>query len=164
MWGGGADRELVLLHAILSFGLPQQTAVSRHERNMNADSDSVGFLKTTSHLMPLRRPQRLSAQAEREEQKHSTCLTKVIKYFSQLELTALSDRSIILLLMLPVFSGGGHCHHQGTEGYSVLWVLSRPQKLQGPRTWTAGVRVTPAHHVLPTWWGLLSESRRFDSS
>ena len=32
--GGGADRELVLLHAILSFGLPQQTAVSRNERNM----------------------------------------------------------------------------------------------------------------------------------
>ena len=81
VWGGGADKELVLPHAILSFGLPQQTAVSRNERNMavnfknptlsesalNADSDSVGFLKTTSHLMPLRRPQRLSAQAERGE-------------------------------------------------------------------------------------------------
>ena len=34
-WGGdGADRELVLLHAILSIALPQQTAVSRNERNM----------------------------------------------------------------------------------------------------------------------------------
>ena len=65
--GGGANRELVLLHAILSFGLPQQTAVSRNERNMavvfksprpsesafNADSDGLGLLKTTSHLMPL---------------------------------------------------------------------------------------------------------------
>ena len=81
-WGGdGADRELVPLHAILSIALPQQTAVSRNERNtavvftnptlsesaLNADSDSVVFLNTTSHLMPLRRPQRLSAQAEREE-------------------------------------------------------------------------------------------------
>ena len=115
--GGGADRELVLLHAILSFGLPQQTAVSQNERNMavvfknptlsesafNADSDSVGFLKTTSHLMPLRRPQRLSAQAEREElcSLHSTCLTKVMGSLSQSELTALSDRSIILVLMRP---------------------------------------------------------------
>ena len=60
--GGGADRELVLLHAILSIGLPQQTAVSRNERNtavvfttptlsesaLNADSDSVGFFKDHS--------------------------------------------------------------------------------------------------------------------
>ena len=74
-WGGdAADRELVLLHAILSFGLqlPQQTAVSRNERNMavvfksptpcesalNTCSDGVVFLKTTSHLMPLWRPER----------------------------------------------------------------------------------------------------------
>ena len=37
------------------------------ESAFNADSDSVGFLKTTSHMIPLRRLQRLSAQAEREE-------------------------------------------------------------------------------------------------
>ena len=42
MWGGGADRELVLLHAILSIALPQQTAVSRNERNM-----AVVFKNTT---------------------------------------------------------------------------------------------------------------------
>ena len=72
VWGGGADRELVLLHAILSFGLPQQTAVSRNERNLavvfksprpsksalNAYSDGLGLSKTTSHLMPLWRPER----------------------------------------------------------------------------------------------------------
>ena len=60
---------------------------------------------------------------------------------------------------LSTFSGGGHCHRQGTEAYSVLCGSVPSEGLQGPRTWIACVRVNPAHHVLPTWWGLLSESR-----
>ena len=171
-WGGdGADRELVLLHAILSIALPQQTAVSRNERNtavvftnptlsesaLNADSDSVGFLKTTAIF----RSFRLTA----------VCCGRPKERMAWRRTSSLSAppphtlcHSFWISWSFSVFSGGGHCHHQGTEAYSVLCGFVPSKELQGPRTWTAGVRVNPAHHVLPTWWGLLSESRRFDSS